>query len=310
LIGAWRRLGPLALDRSRGSSWALTHAALPVTEPVADGLWNVYLSLRDSDGRARIGRAQLIVEPRPTLSPLEGEPILDIGELGAFDDSGVVTSCLQSAATRRYLFYTGWSRGVTVPFYLAAGLAISDEGGPFRRISRAPVLERLDAEPFLTASPFVLHDGPRWRMWYVSSTGWMGTGATPEPCYHIRYAESTDGMTWDRPGRVCVDYGPNEHAFGRPWVVRDDNLYRMWFSVRGDRYRIGYAESVDGITWERADQTGGLAPSDEGWDSEMVEYPCLFDYRGHRYMLYNGNDYGRTGVGVAIWEHGRAAERQ
>jgi hypothetical protein len=309
VIEGWRRAGPLALDTSRAKSWALTHAALPVIEPVDDGVWNLYLSLRDDDGRARIGRAQLIVEPRPAIAPLEADPILDLGDLGAFDDSGVVTASLQSAGARRYLFYTGWSRGVTVPFYLGIGLAVSEDGGPFRRVSSAPMLERSDAEPFLTASPFVLREDDRWRMWYVSSTGWMSTDSTPEPCYNIRYAESANGITWERPGRVCVDYGPDEHAFGRPWVVHDDDLYRMWFSVRGDRYRIGYAESLDGIAWVRADPIGGLGPSDSGWDSEMVEYPCVFDYHGGRYMLYNGNDYGRTGLGLAIREPEHAGHR-
>jgi hypothetical protein len=34
----------------------------------------------------------------------------------------------------------------------------------------------------------------------------------------------------------------------------------------------------------------------------MVEYPWIFDWQGRRYMLYNGNDYGRTGLGLAVWE--------
>jgi hypothetical protein len=102
---------------------------------------------------------------------------------------------------------------------------------------------------------------------------------------------------------VCIDYADaTEYAFARPWVVKDAGLYRMWFAVRGDRYAIGYAESADGLTWERRDAAAGLMPSAEGWDSEMVEYPCVFDHRGSRYLLYNGNDYGRTGLGLAEWQ--------
>jgi hypothetical protein len=201
--------------------------------------------------------------------------------------------------------YTGWNRGVTVPFYLGAGLAVSEGGEPFRRISRAPVLELVDQEPFLTASPFVCRDDTRWRMWYVSGTGWISEGSSLEPCYNLRYAESEDGVTWERPGRTCIDYGPGEHAIARPWVIRDDDCYRMWFAVRGTRYRIGYAESIDGINWTRADHVGGLTPSAEGWDSDMVEYPCMLDHQGRRYMLYNGNDYGKTGVGLAVWQPGK-----
>ena len=304
MSGTWVRLGRLDLDTSPASAWAVSHAALPIPEPVGNGRWNIYLSLRDQQGRARIGRALLTLEPAPTFAPLEPDPVLDLGERGTFDDNGIVGSCLTKVGDRRYLFYTGWNRGVTVPFYLGAGLAVSEAGGPFRRVSRAPVLELVDEEPFLTGSPFVCNEGTRWRMWYISGTGWIPEGSGLEPCYNIRYAESDDGVHWERPGRTCIDYDVGEHAIARPWVIRDRDRYRMWFAVRGARYRIAYAESMDGMTWTRADEGGGLLPSGEGWDSDMVEYPCLIDDCGRRYMLYNGNDYGKTGVGLAVWRPG------
>lgn len=300
--GGWRRIGKLDLDRSR-APWALTHAALPVIEAAGDGIWNLFLSLRDDRGRARIGRTQLTVDP-PALTPLEPDPILDLGPLGAFDDSGVVTSSLVTQGDSRYLFYTGWSLGVTVPFYLMAGVAVSEGNGPFLRQSSAPLLDRNALDPFLTASPFVIAEQRRWRMWYVSGSDWVTSpSGAPRHRYNIRYAESNEGREWRREGRVCLDYADaSEYAFARPWVVRDTDMYRMWFAVRGDRYTIGYAESADGVTWQRRDETAGLMPSTHGWDSEMVEYPCVFDHRGARFLLYNGNDYGRTGVGLARWD--------
>ena len=296
----WRRLGRLALDTSR-ATWAATHAALPTLEPLGDGCWAVYLSLRDAEGRARVGRTVLDMRGAPALAPLDGDPVLDLGTLGAFDDSGVTTSCLVTHGEARYLYYTGWSRGVTVPFYLAAGVAVSQRGGPFVRRSAAPLLDRSAADPFLTASPFVTLEGGRWRMWYVSATEWRATAAGPRHYYNIRHAESADGLDWARDGRICLDYrDADEHAFARPWVVRDADAYRMWFAVRGERYRIEMADSPDGDTWTR--RTGsGLEAAPDGWDSGMVEYPCIFDWRGERYMLYNGSDYGRTGVGLAVY---------
>lgn len=300
---SWRRLGLLPLDTG-AARWASTHAALPVAEPIGDGVWNLYLSLRDNDGRARIGRTRLTLSPSPSLAPLDPTPVVDLGVLGAFDDSGVVTSCLVSTGDRRMLYYTGWSRGVTVPFYLVAGVAVSDAGQPFRRLSDGPLLDRNFADPFLTASPFVMGDGTSWRMWYVSGSKWEMTAGGPRHYYHIRYAHSADGLTWERPGVICVDYHPgsDEYAFGRPFVLKDRDRFLMWYSVRGTRYVIGYAESADGIRWLRQDATAGMQPSAEGWDSEMVEYPWILEHHGTRYMLYNGNGYGRTGVGFAVWE--------
>lgn len=294
----WERLGRLHLDVSR-APWAATHAALPVVEAVEDGVFRVYLSLRDRDGRARIGSTLLSMRGAPALAPLDPQPVLDIGALGAFDDSGVTTSSLVQDGARRILYFTGWSRGVTVPFYLAAGAAVSDDGGPFTRLSSAPLLDRSHIDPFLTASPFVMVDDGRWRMWYVSATEWRSHAGGPRHYYHLRYAEGADGLTWDRRGVVALDYaGPDEHAFARPVVIRDGSSYRMWYAIRGDRYRVGYAVSNDGIRWERRDDEG-LRPGEADWESEMVEYPWVFDCAGVRYMLYNGNDYGRTGVGLA-----------
>jgi hypothetical protein len=306
----WRRLGHLALDTS-AAPWAATHAALPVTEPAGDDAWYVYLSLRDAEGRARIGRTRLALAPAPRLEPLEAAPILDLGPLGAFDDRGVTSSCIVTHGRVRYLYYTGWSLGVSVPFYLAAGVAISENGAPFRRLSPAPLLDRNVVDPFLTASPFVLIEGSRWRMWYVSGTSWTKTATGAQHAYHVRYAESTDGLTWQRDGRVCLDYAsPEEHAFARPCVAVDGGTYRMWYAVRGAAYRIGYAESADGLEWRRLDRAGGLGPAAAGWDADMVEYPWVFETNGDRYMLYNGNGFGRTGVGIAVWDRTAADAAQ
>ena len=106
-------------------------------------------------------------------------------------------------------------------------------------------------------------------------------------------------MEWQPSGRVAVGFEhEGEYAISRPSVIRDPDCYRMWYSYRGDQYRIGYAESADGFDWVRRDDLG-VAPSATGWDSKMVEYPYVFDHAGRRLMLYNGNEYGGTGIGLA-----------
>jgi hypothetical protein len=230
--------------------------------------------------------------------------VLDLGALGAFDDNGVTASCIVTRGSEKYLYYTGWTLGVTVPFYLFVGLAIGrDDGGVFERASDAPILPRGPSDAYLTASPSVLVENGQWRMWYVSGTGWERMDNGVRHYYNIRYCESADGVQWERPSALAIDYGePGEHAFGRPCVVRDADAYRMWYCHRGERYRIGGAESPDGRTWRRRDREMGLVASGSGWESDMVAYPWVFDWRGRRYMLYNGNDYGRTGIGLALWE--------
>ena len=297
----WKKLGQVC-DGPQDCGWAVTHAALPVAD-VKGSIALVYFSGRDAAGRSSIGVGELELSgpaPRMTINP---SPVLTSGALGAFDDSGVTSSCLVRSGNRTYLYYTGWTRGVTVPFYLYVGLAISEDGEHFSRASPAPILERNAVDPYLTASPWVLIENGVWRMWYVSAAKWTLEAGRPKHYYHIRYAESADGVEWRRAGTVCIDFATaNEHAFGRPCVLKDGEGYRMWYSFRGERYRIGYAESDDGIVWRRRDDCAGIEPSAAGWDAEMIEYPAVFDAGGRRYMLYNGNDYGRTGIGLAVLE--------
>lgn len=297
----WRRLG-LVYSGPEHLPWARSHAALPTAHRTADGRLEVLFSARDERKRSRIGRLE-VDESRWAVTGVSDAPLLDLGPLGAFDDAGVTSSWTVSHAGRVYHYYTGWTVGVSVPFYFYIGLAIFDERGTLTRVSPGPVLERSAVDPYLTASPCVLVENGVWRMWYVSGQRWEMIDGTPRHYYHIRYAESSDGVSWRRTGRVCIDFAsPDEYAIARPSVVRGANGYHMWYCCRGRAYRIGYAESADGLTWVRRDEQGGLSPSSSGWDSEMTAYPYVFDRGGRRHMLYNGNAYGRTGFGVAVWE--------
>jgi len=128
----------------------------------------------------------------------------------------------------------------------------------------------------------------------------------PEHRYHIKYAKSHDGINWERKGCVAIDFANDQEvAISRPSVLKEGERWRMWYSFRGESYRIGYAESDDGLKWSRLDSQVGIDVSLTGWDSEMIEYPFVFDHAGQRYMLYNGNGYGKTGFGLAVLEHAK-----
>jgi hypothetical protein len=296
----WTKRGRI-IEPAGQAAWIGTHAALPVVQAVPAGQ-RVYFSSRDGQNRSHIGYATLDLARLDAPPVFSAAPVLSPGSRGAFDDAGVTTSCLVEHRDRLFLYYTGWALGVSVPFYLHAGLATSDDGGDtFHRASVAPLLDRIDADPYLNASPWVRVEDGLWRMWYVSGTGWDAGPDGPRHRYHIKYAESRDGLRWDRRGHVCVDYASaDEYAFGRPCVLRDGEVYRMWFSCRGAAYRLGYAESADGLTWTRRDTAAGVVSSAEGWDAEMVTYPVVTRGRDGWQMLYNGNGYGRTGIGLAV----------
>ena len=295
----WTKKG-LIFAPNENSEWLFSHAALPVADRIQNG-YRVYFSSRDTQGRAQIGYFETDIALQRVLS-VSSSPVITLGPLGAFDDSGVTSSWIVNQDRKKYQYFSGWSLGVTVPFYFFIGLAISEDGGDtYTRVSSGPILERNAIDPFLTASPCVLIENNRWRMWYVSGTAWEVRDGQPHHRYHIKYAESLDGIHWEREGIVCIDYeSPEEYAIARPCVVKENGMYKMWYASRGSSYRIGYAESADGLAWTRKDWASGIDVSESGWDSEMIEYPYVFQNGDLQYMLYNGNGYGKSGIGVAV----------
>jgi hypothetical protein len=295
----WRKEGVL-IEPPVHLAWVHSHAAVPHAECFPDGTARVYFTARDERRRSHIALAEFV--PNSWEPRVAREPVLAPGPRGAFDDSGVMTSCLLRHEGVEYLYYQGWHLGVTVPFAVFVGCATRGEGDEhFRRVSPSPVLDRDEHDPFMCSSPWVMVEDGRWRMWYVSNRGWETDDRGTHYRVHIRYAESGDGVTWKRDGRVCIDFRQaGEYAISRPCVVKDGSLYRMWYSYRGGTYRIGYAESDDGLRWTRHDDLAGIDVSDAGWDAEMVAYACILDRDGQRTMLYNGNGYGETGIGRAL----------
>lgn len=297
----WEKRGLIfAADGQR--PWMLTHAAMPVPRRLEGDRYRVYFASRDANNRSRVGYVEIDVTDPERVLDLSLECVLDIGPVGHFDDHGVYASSMVEFEGRLYMFYVGWNPGVIRPlFYSSIGVAVSRDGGrKFEKVSSAPIMARSDCDPCLVTSPCVLLDGGRWRMWYVSGFKWEEVGGALRSYYHVKYAESEDGLRWERNGLVCIDLRPGERNIARPCVLKENDRYRMWYSYdAGDAYRIGYAESADGYSWTRMDELAGIDRSAVGWDSRALAYPWIFSHRGTKYMLYNGNFFGRDGFGVA-----------
>lgn len=294
----WKRRG-LVLAPT-GTWWMRSHAMMPTPERLEGSLIRLYFSGRDRDNRSHIGWAILDLEDPTQVIDIVSQPVLSPGELGTFDDNGVTPSCLIEVDGQTYLYYVGWNPGSTVRVHLFGGLAVQKSEG-FERVSRAPILERTAVDPFLNTAPYVIEVEDELRMYYVAGVGWDHRDL---PRYHIKHARSVDGVNWEREhGSIAIDFeDDSETALARPFIVRHDGLYRMWFSTKRGTYSIGYAESHDGIVWHRNDDHGGLRPSESGWDSQMVEYGVVIEHEDQLFMFYNGNDYGQDGFGLATSE--------
>jgi hypothetical protein len=297
----WEKLGRI-LGPDDLREFGVTAALMPIARVLdaARGLVRVYFSPRDLEGRSQVRYIEFEVSnPRETLQVSENR-LFEPGKLGAFDDAGVTLGSVVEDGDRRLLFYTGWNLTVSVPFNNSIGVAELRDDDSMHRLGDGPIMTRTLKEPYSCASPFVLKEEGVFKMWYASMDSWKDTPLGPLHFYNIKFANSPDGISWNRFEKVAIDYEKeDEYAFGRPFVLRENGIYKMWYSYRGDSYRIGYAESTNGESWIRKDSLAGISVSEEGWDSEMVEYPFLFDCDEGRFMLYNGNGYGKSGLGLA-----------
>ena len=296
----WKKHG-LILTPSANGNWysrgfSGSHAVLK------DGKAEFYLTGRDSENRSRIGVCSFDME-QMQVTDISNEPILDLGERGTFDFNGTGYPFFLSTESIDYLYYTGWTKGVHVDFINDLGLAVrSKETNEFMRVSRASIFPRTNEEPFGTGSVSVLRESDGYKMWYTSFKRWENQGQGLRHYYHICYAHSDDGVQWHRPGKVCISLAENEGEYvaAKPFVLRYKGLYLMWYAFRGQTYKMGFAVSNNGYDWVRHDNTIlSLKASDTGWDSEMVCYASVLVYNGQLYMFYNGNGYGKSGLGLA-----------
>jgi len=295
----WKKVG-LIFNVDGTLDWAQSHASVPFAYNIKQSIFRIYFSSRDLEGKSRPGFFEIDLDHPTQIENITG-PLLELGALGQFDDAGVMPCWITKDGLNHKLYYIGWNQGKSVPFRNSIGRATSGDGIHFSKEFAGPILDRGIHDPCFTASCCVLIESGVWKMWYLSCVSWEMKNGKPEHRYHIKYAESDDGIEWRRSGVVCIDFSSSdEYAISRPSVIKDQSGYKMWYSYRGSHYSIGYAESFDGINWIRKDAEAGIDVSVDGWDSEMIEYPHVLSHGRKLYMFYNGNGYGKSGIGLAV----------
>lgn len=309
--GPWRWTKKGLIFRAEdGPGWMVSHACVP-SALVLDDRIRLYVAPRNEHGQSLTTFLDLARDDPGRILDVHARPILELGELGCFDDSGIMPGSVVRHGAYVFLYYVGWNVCRTVPYRNAIGLAVSEDGGTtFRRMFPGPIADRTPLEPHFAVSPCVLKEGDVWHLWYASGLKWVEIEGRPEPLYCIKYGRSSDGIQWRRENVTCIAPRSEEEAIARPTVVKRGGLYRMWYCYResrdfrdgGGSYRIGYAVSPDGLRWQRRDGEAGIGLSESGWDDAMLAYPCVVEVDGRLVMFYNGNGFGRTGVGYALAE--------
>ena len=289
----WRRLG-LIHQPDRTKWWAVNgYCHLPTAITLFDkDVVRVYYASLDMDMRGRVGYVDLDTGDLERVVAVSPKPVMDIGPAGAFDCDGVTPSCIVPFEGRLFMHYIGWQRTARVPYMLFGGVAKSMTGGAsFERTQDVPVMDRTIDEPYSRSAPFVMIEDGVFRAWYWSCTHWSD-GHYNNVIMHTREGE--------KPA-VCLTPEAPDYALGRPWVIKEQDIYRMWYSIRREgnpEYRMGYAQSHDGLKWVRFDQH--MDQLNESGNGETSEYPCVIDSGGKRWMLFNGRKHGADGIQLAV----------
>ena len=287
-----------------------SHAQVPTVLVQNDHL-SIFFATRNASGKSQVALIEVDKHDPTKIIYLHPRPVLGLGRPGTFDDDGTMPSDVVLVNGEIWLYYSGWNQRVRVPYHNSMGLAVSRDGGrTFVRKFEGPILDRTAAEPYVAVTPSVMREGATWHMWYVSGTRWEQIDGKYEPIYVIKYCHSSDGINWERPNLTCIEPRDEYEAFSRPHVTKRGQTYRMRYCFRGSRdfrdgknsYRMGYAESQDGLRWERKDDQAGIGVSDHGWDSTMVCYPYQYSVKDTIHLVYNGNGFGRSGFGYAVWQ--------
>jgi hypothetical protein len=242
---------------------------------------------------------------RRELVSICDKPVFEYGPANSFYSHGVSIGNCYETEGRRYILFMGWQIPPGEHWHGQIGRLVLEKNFSVQIDSDEPFMNTDFTDPVSLSYPWVLRgrDG-FYRMWYGSTVTWdTGNG---EMLHVVNHAISADGHKWQRRG-LSVPYKLGQaQAFSRPTVVGDaSGEYHMWFSYRGgggQKYRIGYASSQDCERWDLRIDQAGIDVSLSGWDSEMIEYPFVFDHKSERFLLYNGNGYGHTGFGLATLE--------
>ncbi len=285
---------------------------------VFDDFVRIYFSTREQDASGKFLSHVSYVDFDKNFKHIKNvanHTVIPLGDLGCFDEHGIFPINVLRNENKIVAYTTGWNRKVSVSADASIGFAYSEDNGlTFKKLGKGPVMTASLHEPFLVCDAFVKIFNGIYHMWYIFGQQWIiepGEDA-PQRIYKITHAISQDGINWERDNKKIITDKINENECqALPTVIKYNEKYHMFFCYReafGFRinkdkaYRIGHAFSEDLVHWTRDDNNSGIEVSKSGWDSEMMCYPNVFNCDDKVYMLYNGNEFGKHGFGLAILE--------
>jgi hypothetical protein len=291
----WFRLGQI-LD-PKDNYVPSTNIGSCFIEPTNNHILNIFFTHRNSDNISHISKVKFDLKKKKIIKK-SFKKILGQGSYGYFDCHGVSYPALINFKNKKFMFYVGWQKGIKNQFPFKNNIGLCDLTNQPTRISKAPIIPADNIDPLNTGSCYALKKKNLIRLWYTSFLKYKIKRNSFEHIYTIRYATTKNLIDWKKNKRICIHFKRNEFAISKPTVIYYKNKFHMWFCARGKNYKIGYAQSLNGIKWRRMDNKFKIIGKPEKWDKFAMAYPTVIKYKKKLLMVYTGNDYGKTGIGM------------
>ena len=289
----------LLIKPSKKIWWMSSHVGACCAEKINKGLIKLYISGRAKDNKSRIGTAIVKWSENPSIVKISKNPIIDIPKLNAgyFYTDGALYPEIIKFRGRTFLYFCGWLNHKTFKYNCNIGLAFK-KSGKFKLHSKAPLFKLDDIDPIGTGSMSILKKKNYLLMYYVSFDEWVKVKGKFQHKYYIKIAKSFDGIKWIKKNQIAIKTKNKEVAVSKPSVVSEGKKISIYFSARGKYYKIFKVTSKNGIKFgKRSDE---IIKRSGSWDSKSREYPYVIKINKQMIMFFNGNNFGKTGLGYAV----------
>ncbi len=238
----WTKQGPVLAP---SAPWEGNEVS-PNSMLFEDGVYALYYHAGGSDlVNRRVGRA---TSADGLVWSKDGDPMLDLGPSGAFDDEQVAEPRVFHIGSEYRMYYTGRNEQTNET---ALGMATSADGVSWTKHAGNPILSGTAWGNFWGGAFFF--EGNRWHLWH---------GVTDGTSSSLHYASSADGVVWTAgPANPVLTQNPDPLAADNGLVGDSVSGYRD-----GESYRIMYT----GFNWELFGTEGRF----EGICLASVADPC------------------------------------
>jgi hypothetical protein len=277
---------------------SITYISNPVVVSIDTHICRLFFNSRDKNNRSEVYSVDFDVR---NFSLIKGSFKMQLAVSEATPDycrDGISLGSYFNIDSKSFIGFMGWKVPKDLHWVGEVGLLEIDKKWNVSGISKSPWIPVSDSDPISLSYPAVSHVLGESFVWYGTTKSWdFGNGEM----LHIieKSLIQSDGSTSKTGDKIEFEIG-SAQAFSRPTYINFKGRNLIGYSVRGnrDKYRIGIREVIESGCSSKFGRVEYFTSGIEDWENQMVEYPYFFKHEDSLYMFYNGNSFGKTGVGV------------